>query len=107
MELIGNERYSVSKLKKRFDGLKKSSYLCKRNREESKKVPEVRVTRLSHQMVWNPDDSSLSNMVVVAQEPKRFTVEQGSEQSCASGSTPLPTTNLLVGVGTNLREQWC
>ncbi len=48
-------RYSNSK--KRFDGLKKSSYLCKRNREESKKVPEVRITRLSHQMVWNPDEA--------------------------------------------------
>ena len=81
--------------KKRFDGSKKSSYLCKRNREESKKVPEVRITRLSHQMVSNPDDSSLNNMVVVAQEPKRFTVEQGSEQSCASGSTPLPTTKVF------------
>ena len=32
------------------------------------------------------------HLVVVAQEPKRFTVEQRSEQSCASGSTPLPTT---------------
>jgi len=42
LELIGNERYSVSKLKKkRFDGFKKSSYLCKRNREDSKNVPEV------------------------------------------------------------------
>ena len=37
--------------KKRFDGFKKSSYLCKRNREDSKNVPEVRVTRLLHQMV--------------------------------------------------------
>jgi len=34
-------RYSNSK--KRFDGLKKSSYLCKRNREESKNVPEVKM----------------------------------------------------------------
>ena len=61
-------RYSNSKkVFKRFDGLKKSSYLCKRNREESKNVPEVRITRLSHQMVWNPENSSLNNMVEVAQ----------------------------------------
>jgi hypothetical protein len=53
--------------KKRFDGLKKSSYFCKRNREDSKNVPEVRVTSLLHQMVWNPDDSSFNNMVEVAQ----------------------------------------
>jgi len=46
-------RYPNSK-KKRFDGFKKSSYLCKRNREDSKNVPEV-----MNQMVWNPDDSSL------------------------------------------------
>jgi hypothetical protein len=67
LELTGDERYSVSKLKKRFDGLKKSSYICKTNREESKNVPEVRLTSSSHQMVWIPDDSSLNNMVVVAQ----------------------------------------
>jgi len=59
-------RYSNSK-KKRFDGFKNYSYLCKRNREDSKNVPEVRITRLSHQMVWSPDDSSLNVMVVVAQ----------------------------------------
>ena len=29
---------------------------------------------------------------MVAQEPNWFMVEQGPEQSCASGSTPLPTT---------------
>jgi hypothetical protein len=34
--------------------LKKSSYLCKTNREDSKNVPEV-----INQMVWNPDNSSL------------------------------------------------
>jgi hypothetical protein len=34
-------RYSNSK--KRFDGFKNSSYLFKRNREDSKNVPEVRM----------------------------------------------------------------
>ena len=67
LKLIGDERYSVSKLKKRFDGLKKSSYLCKRNREDGKNVPEVRVINLLYQMVRNPDSSSLKIMVAVAQ----------------------------------------
>ena len=35
-------------------------------------------------------------MVVVAQESEGFTVEQRPEQSCASGSTPLPTTNFQI-----------
>jgi hypothetical protein len=37
-------RYSNSK--KRFDGFKNSSYLCKRNREDSKNVPEVRMIEI-------------------------------------------------------------
>ncbi len=32
-------------------------------------------------------------------------VEQGPEPSCASGSIPLPTTNLFFGLGTNIRQQ--
>lgn len=30
-------------------------------------------------------------------------VEQGPEPSCASGSIPLPTTNLFFGLSTNIR----
>ena len=37
-------RYSNSK--KRFDGFKNSSYLCKRNREDSKNVSEVRMIEI-------------------------------------------------------------
>jgi hypothetical protein len=47
LKLTGDERYSVFKFKKkRFDGFKNSSYLCKRNREDSKNVPEVRMIEI-------------------------------------------------------------
>ena len=94
LKLTGDERYSVFKFKKRFDGFKRMFYLCK---QIGKKVKlYLKWEWLVHYTKWFRIPMKFFKLVVVAQLLGWPNIGRASVwKPCASGSTPLPTTKVL------------